>query len=256
MCCKSNAVCRFDTVWAVAAAIIVQLDTLLLSTLDRYDVDREKILLDFVANLQSFDGGRTPPTEARQIAVDVSKYLAFANQRRCQWSDLADMDRLFKYIDLLQNTSMISPNGIVTKIHRLQQAVLYLRRTGLEDIPTGVTERLDKWKASFSKDRTALSVSRGIEADTSPAVLTKIHELFSNQQLQEHLQEIKETIRSDLLLDKSEHNMLVTYLFLCLVCRNWQRRGAVINLTVSEANAPIMEDEKIIIKSLEHKTKS
>ena len=214
-----------------------------ISTLDRYDVDKEKILHDFVGNLQSFNGGRTPPAEARQIAVDVSKYLAFANQRRCQWSDLADMDRLFKYIDLLQNTSMIGPNGIVTKIHRLQQALLYLRRTGLEDIPAGVTE----------KDRTALSLSQGIEADTSPAVLTKIRELFSNQQLQEHLQEIKETILSDLLLDKSEHNMLVTYLFLCLVCRNWQRP---INLTISEANAPIMEDGKIIIKSLEHKTKS
>ena len=228
----------------------------IISTLDRYDVDNEKILHDFVGNLQSFNGGRTPPAEARQIAVDVSKYLAFANQRRCQWSDLADMDRLFKYIDLLQNTSMIGPNGIVTKIHCLQQALLYLRRTGLEDIPAGVTERLDKWKASFSKDRTALSLSQGIEADTSPAVLTKIRELFSNQQLQEHLQEIKETICSDLLLDKSEHNMLVTYLFLCLVCRNWQRPGAAINLTVSEANAPIVEDGKIIIKSLEHKTKS
>ena len=108
----------------------------------------------------------------------------------------------------------------------------------------------------ISKDLTALSLSRGIEPDTSPAVLTKICERFSNQQLQENLQEIKETIRSDLLLDKSEHNMLVTYLFFCLVCCNWQRPGAVIKLTVSEANAPIMEDGKIIIKSLEHKTKS
>ena len=151
---------------------------------------------------------------------------------------------------------MIGPNGIVTKIHRLQQAVLYLRRTGLEDIPAVIMDRLEKWKASFSKDRTALSLSRGIGADTSPAVLTKIRELFSNQQLREHLQEIKETIRSDMLLDKSEHNMLVTYLFLCLVCHNWQRPGAVINLTVSEANAPIFEDGRIILKSLQHKTKS
>ena len=130
------------------------MDSLLLSTLDRYDVDKGKILLDFIGNLQSFDGGRTPPAEARQIAVVVSKYLAFANQRRCQWSDLADIDRLYKYIDLLQNTSMIGPNGIVTKIHLLQQAVLYLRRTGLEDVPASVTERLDKWKAL--SQRTAL----------------------------------------------------------------------------------------------------
>ena len=69
------------------------------------------------------------------------------------------------------------------------------------------------------------------------------------------MQEIKVTIRSDMFLDKSEHNMLVTYLFLCLVCHNWQRPGAVINMTISEANAPIVEDGKIIIKSLEHKTK-
>ena len=171
----------------------------IICTLDRYDVDKERILVDFVGNLQSFDGGRTPPAEARQIAVDVSKYLAFANQQRCQWSNLTDIDRLFKYVDLLQNTSMIGPNGIVTKIHRLQQAVLYLRRTGLEDIPAVIMDRLEKWKASFSKDRTALSLSRGIGADTSPAVLTKIRELFSNQQLREHLQEIKETIRSDVV---------------------------------------------------------
>ena len=151
-------------------------------------------MVDFITNLISFDGGRVPPAEARQIAADVSKYLAFANQTKCDWKHLTDIDKLYKYVDMLRTTSKIGPNGTVTKIHRLQQAAAYLRRTGLEDVPASVTGKLESWKSSFTKDMTAINLSRAIEQDTSPVVLSKIRQLFSNQQLQEELEDIKDSI--------------------------------------------------------------
>ena len=164
--------------------------------------------MDFITNLISFDGGRVPPAEAKQIAADVSKYLAFANQTKCNWKHLTNIDKLYKYVDMLRTTSKIGPNGTVTKIHRLQQAAAYLRRTGLEDVPASVTARLESWKSSFTKDKTTINLSRAIEQDTSPVVLSKIRELFSNQQLQEELEDIKDSIREDALLGRSQHSNL------------------------------------------------
>ena len=50
-------------------------------------------------NLTSFDGGRRSLSEARQIAADVSKYLAFANENSFDWKLLTSIQSLKKYIE-------------------------------------------------------------------------------------------------------------------------------------------------------------
>ena len=42
----------------------------------RFNIERESVIVEFVNNLCSYDGGARSPAEARQIASDVSKYLA------------------------------------------------------------------------------------------------------------------------------------------------------------------------------------
>lgn len=210
-------------------------------------------MVDFVNDMMSFNGGRQPLNEARQIATDVSKYLAFAD-KKCDWKHLRDTDKMKEYVRKLER-SKVGPYGIVTKIHRLELAIRYLRRKELEDIPSSITERLKLWKRAFNKDSEARKLSRILDENNPPDVLTKVQQLFSNRQLQSELKEILQCVREDLLLEKSEYNTLVTYLFLKLACENWQRPGSVIGLTVSEAKSPIREDGKVIFKSHEHKTK-
>ena len=213
-------------------------------------------MIDFVNDMTSFDGGRQSQNEAQQIAINVSKYLAFADKKKCDWKHLRDTEKLKEYVDKLEKQSKIGPYGIVTKIHRLEVAIRYLRRKELEDIPSSVVERLKLWKRSFSKDSEARKLSRGLEENNPPSVLTKVQELLSNRQLQSELKDILQCVKEDMLLEKSEYNTLLTYFFLKLACENWQRPGSVIGLTISEAKSPIREDGKVILKSHEHKTKS
>ena len=46
-----------------------------------YDVQKDVLLFAIFTNLTSFDGGSKSPKEAKDIAFDVSKALAFADSR-------------------------------------------------------------------------------------------------------------------------------------------------------------------------------
>lgn len=221
----------------------------------RFNIDTEPSLLNFIANLESFDGGNTPPREARQIAADISKYLAWACSKKVDWSCLANADGMFKYIQLLQANG-IGPNGLTTKIQRLLLAIKYLHRTEKGKVPNSVIERLESWKSSFAKERSATNLSAALTSDDSPEVMAKVNALFSHPELIREIDAIKESISGNYLLSRQEHNTLVTYLFLRLVCSNWQRPAAAINLTVAEAKSPIAEGDKVVVKSYNHKTKS
>ena len=117
-----------------------------------YDIDNTKELAAFYKNLTSFDGGSKSSVEARQICTDVSKYLAFADSTQLKWDNLLDTDRLKQYVEKLQKTA-IGPDGLVTKLDRVQTALRYLMR----DVPKYKTsdaamktiERVGLWKAGF-----------------------------------------------------------------------------------------------------------
>ena len=67
-----------------------------------FNIDEEPLLVAFVNNLTSFDGGSKTLIEARQVATDVSKYLAFANHSSCKWECLTDTNKLKEFIELLR----------------------------------------------------------------------------------------------------------------------------------------------------------
>ena len=49
----------------------------------RYNIDQEPLIMAFIANLCTADGGLRQHNVARDIASDVSKFLAFANMKVC-----------------------------------------------------------------------------------------------------------------------------------------------------------------------------
>lgn len=77
---------------------------------------------------------------ARDIAADVSMFLAFANQQACSWRSLLDVEKCKAYVDQLQ-TSKIGVSGIVTKLDRLLTAMCYVRREGkIKNFPQSIME--------------------------------------------------------------------------------------------------------------------
>ena len=53
-----------------------------------FSIDSETLLQDFVANIMSFDGGSKSGKEAREVAVDVSKVLAYVDPKKATWNSL------------------------------------------------------------------------------------------------------------------------------------------------------------------------
>ena len=53
----------------------------------RFNIDKDPLLLTFVENLQPFDGGKRSEREAREMALDVFKYLAFVRDE-AKWQSL------------------------------------------------------------------------------------------------------------------------------------------------------------------------
>ena len=129
----------------------------------RYDVDNDPLVKAFVQNLTSFDGGQRSLTEARQIASDVSKYLAFANQRVCSWSSLVDEEKLKAFLTKVEKDN-VGPEGMTTKIERLIKSLKYCQREKLLKDGTEVAiARLDAQKHPFAKCKPSLQVERGLK---------------------------------------------------------------------------------------------
>ena len=53
----------------------------------RFNIDKDPLLLRLVENLQSFDGGKRSEREAREMASDISKYLAFVTDE-AKWESM------------------------------------------------------------------------------------------------------------------------------------------------------------------------
>ena len=81
-------------------------------TLPQYDIMKTE-LASFYANLMSFDGGNRSSTEDMQIAVDVSKFLAFSNDRNFSWHYLLDEQKLKSYTQYSKDNGL-RPDGITS----------------------------------------------------------------------------------------------------------------------------------------------
>ena len=75
-------------------------------------------------NIVNFDGGKRSITEARQIASDVSKYMAFACDKKCDWESFTEIDTLKSFVEQLEKDG-IGSDGITTKLERLEIAIKY-----------------------------------------------------------------------------------------------------------------------------------
>ena len=223
-----------------------------------YDIDNTKELAAFYKNLTSFDGGSKSSVEARQICTDVSKYLAFADSTQLKWDNLLDTDRLKQYVEKLQKTA-IGPDGLVTKLDRVQTALRYLMRDvpkyKTSDAATKTIERVGLWKAGFRTAKITHTRDKAArEVDTTDDDMQALKELIHSKIAKTKVETIVNRGKSS----DEDINFIATYLFICFGYKNFQRAGPAINMTLKEvAEATYVgEDEDTMLKIIvsNHKT--
>ena len=163
------------------------------------------------------------------------------------------------YVTELQNNS-IGPDGILTKLDRIQAALKYLRRDidqfrKSEEVVV-VLDRLALWKMSFRSNKIIKMKEKAArEVDTTTDDLKAIELLIHSPVAFEKVTKIIEvTNPSD-----EDSNFLSTFIFLCLGYKNFQRPGPAINMTPKEADEAVYvksdgEEDKLKILVSKHKT--
>ena len=121
-----------------------------------------------------------------------------------------------------------------------------------------VLERLSAWKKAFVKRKFSVGVERAItdkrEEDLSRHLT--VQAFFSCGPLQEYVADLGHRMER---LKETEVTHVATYLFCCLVYRNWQRVGLAITLTIAEATrdcAVNRANSKLVLNLRNHKTSS
>ena len=225
-----------------------------------YDLKKTSELVKFHDNLTSFDGGSKSSIEADQICMDISKYLAFADCKCFSWNHLLNPDKLKSYITHLQKNG-VGPDGVLTKLDRIQAAVRYLMRDLVQykkHVTEGkiILERLALWKTSFRAEKIANVRDRAArEKDTTSEDLKATHNLVHSTAAFEKVKNIlEEQNPSDDHID-----FLATYIFLCLWYKNLQRPGPATNMTLKEGSEGEFvshgkEDDKLKLIVSKHKT--
>ena len=219
----------------------------------RYNIDKEPLIMAFIANLCTADGGLREHNVARDIASDVSKFLAFANMEVCTFESLLNIEKLKAFLAHLEESG-IGPDGITTKLDNIETAMKYVRRERLIiDFPQSLIDRISLWKTSFKKKKPALEIERQMQPPAQNTLL-QVREFFENATLIKEMADIESKIVKNENLSDPEITQLVTYLFMCLAYKNWQRPSAIIRMTLSEAHSFSEKDDKLLLQCRAHKT--
>ena len=104
----------------------------------RFD-PKHKDLVHFENYLQSPDGAIRPKQEASRIVSDVNKFLCFSNKSTLDFNNLLIISNLRSYTDKLQKDG-IGPDGIITKLQRLQMAMSYIIKC--DDPPSDIVSKV------------------------------------------------------------------------------------------------------------------
>ena len=231
---------------ATAATPVVEQDLEGTRHFPKYNVD-DPVFFRFQNYLTGIDGGMRCSKSACEIAVDVSKFLRYANCTSANWSRLTDRDQLTGYFEKLKRCK-VGPEGQLSKIHALCAGLRFLKVhiicddrhplhsqvTQMELILTGWKQTLRKGKRKPVKSRLQKLSSESLSLDETSALLDcqAIWAHFNQTCLEAQRDEAVAGIR----LDHCTVALAGSVLY-----KNWQRPGAVANASVKE-----FEEAKVI----------
>ena len=196
-------------------------------------------LVDLRQHLSSRHGKGRSEREARQIAVEVAKFLKFAGPLPNP-QNLYNPKKLDEYLKQLENQGKkaTTQHGILC---RVKQGLAYVNLS-LDPTETLKAEKclklISNWISTLGKEaRRAKRVHLEDMADKGPASMTAIDEFCSSPEMRRALSSAVEKSKNGERISPAELRKITIWLAGSLLHSNAQRPGAITNATLSEYKA-------------------
>ena len=134
----------------------------------------------------SFDGKRRSDQAAKEITVDVSKYLAFACPTAFSWIHMLNIAKLRAYVKSLKESGQ-GVDGLQTKCQRLVMAIRYIKKyyPDISSHPnegSNAMEQLQDWSSTFGSLKPQAQYNREALAESkTPPNLQALKEVMEKK---------------------------------------------------------------------------
>ena len=206
----------------------------------------------FESYLTGIDGGQRSDKTAREICIDISKYLRYASGPLCpapDWQHMTDRDQLVGYLEKLKRAN-VGPEGRLAKLDAFCTALKFLKvvlipdeRDPLYSLATQTEGAMAGWKTSLRKDKRRLRKRRLQELSAQDLSLDEVSALLDADLLWIHFDETCRAAERQETIATSQLDQCTILLAGSLLFKNWQRPGAVCNATRKE-----FEDSKLLVQ--------
>ena len=233
----------------------------------RFDVG-DPTFVSFERYLCGIDGGSRSEKQAREIKIDVSKFLRYAcGPSGASWERLLDRDQLAGYVEKLKRAS-VGPEGQLSKLDALCAALRFVKVVVIHDAydpmyaqATGTIELISVWKTTLRRQKSILREKRLSKLSSETLSLAEITSLLDCNPLWVHFDETCKAAECNTpSLTTAKLDQASVALAGSLLYKNWQRPGAIVNATLTEfdnANVVRTGDETVfVMKVVDHKTGS
>ena len=162
-------------------------------------------------NLASFDGGKRSLPEVRQIASDVSKFLAYDCSTKCTWECYRNIQSIKNYVQRLQD-DRIGSDGMTTKLDRIETGLKYASQEGKIHLSSDefqmISRRLSQWKKTFRREKPSLQIARNIRGsdENHENIVERVTEVLENSRMKT----IMESIQHKAIPSNEDTNVFVT----------------------------------------------
>ena len=232
----------------------------------RYDIGLP-MFVAFVRHLEGIDGGQRSAKTAKEIAVDVSKYLCYACGPDCltpDWRRLTDRDQLLGYTEKLKRAK-VGPEGLLAKLDALLAALKYVKVHIIEDTNDPVYGKVLRmedviggWKATLRKSKRKLRKSRLQQLSSELLSLDEVSALLKCDRVWADFHSTCSEVKSRVPVPSASLDQATTVLAGSLLYKNWQRPGAIVNATRDEfSTAKVCREGKetfFVMGVVNHKT--
>lgn len=222
----------------------------------------------FETYLTGIDGGSRSEKTAKEMSVDVSKFLKYACGRACvhpDWMRLVDRDQLVGYIEKLRSAN-VGPEGQLAKLDAFFCALRFLKVVVVADCNdpshaevVKMEETIAGWKATLRKQKGKLRKRRLQDLSCEQLSLDEVTALLNCKLLWSHINDVYLAAERMKPIPANSLDMCAVALAGSILFKNWQRPGAVCNATLREyETAKVMNQEvgkPLVVMSVErHKT--
>ena len=162
----------------------------------RFALD-EAFLLVLDEYLRSRIGGKKDATQRREICVDISKFLYFANSDTCDPNFLLSRETIRRFVTWLEEGG-IGLSGVLSKLRRIEMAITCLghqhedRYTEVEFCAKRdlVMAPLSSIRSSLDREKRKVQVTKLDEFTHRMPELGEISEFISSRRVQNFLDEV------------------------------------------------------------------